>query len=323
MELHLMISITISIIVPIYNVENYLDRCVQSLLSQTYRHIEVILVDDGSPDNCPVMCDKYAELDSRIKVIHKPNGGLSDARNTGLLSASGEYILFVDSYDYIDLDGCAKLIAAIGHHYPDIVVGNAKRIENNSESLIKHRFYTHGKVVTGAQYLKSELGSGTMHMMAVSNLYKRKFILINKMEFKIGLLYEDEQFTPRVFLKAEKVIGTDIVFYNYIIREGSITNGISKVKIAEHVMLNCKELEIIYKKINDDKLRILFMDNLVNKFLDAFQIAALYKKEYSNLVDMRFIKGKAFTKRNKLRVALFYLNKRLYYNINKLSKIMR
>ena len=94
----------ISVIVPIYNVEKYLDRCVDSIINQTYKNLEIILVDDGSPDNCPQMCDDYAKKDSRIKVVHKENGGLSDARNVGMEVATGEYVSFIDSDDYISLD---------------------------------------------------------------------------------------------------------------------------------------------------------------------------------------------------------------------------
>ena len=94
----------ISVIVPIYNVEKYLARCVDSIVNQTYKNLEIILVDDGSPDRCPQMCDDYAEKDSRIKVVHKKNGGLSDARNAGMAVATGEYISFIDSDDWIDLE---------------------------------------------------------------------------------------------------------------------------------------------------------------------------------------------------------------------------
>ena len=94
-------SSVISVIVPIYNVEDYLDRCVDSIINQTYSNLEIILVDDGSPDNCPKMCDDYAKKDSRIKVVHKENGGLSDARNAGMKVATGEYISFIDSDDWI------------------------------------------------------------------------------------------------------------------------------------------------------------------------------------------------------------------------------
>ena len=94
----------ISVIVPVYNVENYLRRCVDSIINQTYKNLEIILVDDGSPDNCPVICDEYAQKDSRIKVIHKENGGLSSARNCGMDMATGEYIGFVDGDDWIESD---------------------------------------------------------------------------------------------------------------------------------------------------------------------------------------------------------------------------
>lgn len=98
----------VSIVVPVYKVEQYLDRCVNSIICQTYKKLEIILVDDGSPDECPKMCEKWAKKDSRVKVIHKKNGGLSDARNKGIDIATGEYLLFVDSDDYLELDACEK-----------------------------------------------------------------------------------------------------------------------------------------------------------------------------------------------------------------------
>lgn len=103
----------ISVIVPIYNVESYLNRCVESIVNQTYQNLEIILVDDGSPDNCPQICDDWARKDSRIKVIHKENGGLSDARNAGMNIATGEYISFIDSDDYVALDFCETMLLVI------------------------------------------------------------------------------------------------------------------------------------------------------------------------------------------------------------------
>ena len=112
-----------SIIVPVYNVEKYLNQCVDSIMNQTYKDIEIILVDDGSPDNCPKMCDEYKEKDSRIKVIHKPNGGLSDARNEGLKVVSGDYIAFIDSDDWIELDAFENFFGAIEKfNHPDVLI---------------------------------------------------------------------------------------------------------------------------------------------------------------------------------------------------------
>ena len=111
----------ISVIVPVYKVEQYLDKCVESIVNQTYRNLEIILVDDGSPDNCPAMCDGWAKRDYRIKVIHKANGGLSDARNAGIEVAQGEYICFVDSDDYLESNYLKELIET-KKKYPDFVV---------------------------------------------------------------------------------------------------------------------------------------------------------------------------------------------------------
>ena len=111
----------ISIIIPVYNVEKYLDRCIDSIINQSLKDIEIILVDDGSPDNCPQLCDEWAKKDSRIKVIHKENAGLGMARNTGMQHATGEYIAFIDSDDYVDLDMYAKLLEKAELHNADIV----------------------------------------------------------------------------------------------------------------------------------------------------------------------------------------------------------
>ena len=100
----------ISVIVPVYKAESYLDRCVESIVNQTYKNLEIILVDDGSPDNSPKMCDDWAKKDERIKVIHKKNGGVSSARNAGINEATGEFVQFVDSDDYIDLSFCEQLV---------------------------------------------------------------------------------------------------------------------------------------------------------------------------------------------------------------------
>lgn len=314
------INCKISIVVPIYNVELYLDKCVSSLINQTYKNIEIILVDDGSPDQCPALCDAYAQKDQRITVVHKENGGLSDARNAGIEKARGEYILFVDSDDYIELDTCEKLYEIITSYEVDIVVGNARKIEKGVCSLMRHTYIPQKDVISGPDYLKLELIKGTMYMAAWLNLYKKSFLVDNKLSFEVGLLHEDEEFTPRAFLKANSVLGTNIVFYNYLIREGSITTSKKKLKNAEHIMKTCRKLEEIYEKIEDEELKALLNDNLVDKFLNTFQTARLYNKEHKKLVNKKFLKNKAYTKRNRFRVILFSLNKVIYYYVNHFFK---
>ena len=126
----------ITIVIPIYKVENYLDKCVKSVINQTYKNLEIILVDDGSPDNCPKKCDEYEKKDTRIKVIHKENGGLSDARNAGIDIAKGKYITFIDSDDYIDSDYVETYYNKIKNCNYDVVVGGYKRVVDDKVKFI-------------------------------------------------------------------------------------------------------------------------------------------------------------------------------------------
>lgn len=223
-----MSSILISIVVPVYKVEKYLERCVDSLIKQTYKNYEIILVDDGSPDNCPQMCDEYAKKYNRINVVHKENGGLSDARNAGVKEAKGEYILFVDSDDWIEESTCEMFAKFVEVRKVDIVAGNAKKIDGEKKTLMSRDEELNNKVVPGKEFLKHQLKSNKMYMAAWLNLYSREFLINNNLEFVKGRLHEDEEFTPRCFLKAQKVIGSNLVFYNYFIREDSITTKKSR-----------------------------------------------------------------------------------------------
>ena len=121
----------VSVVLPIYGVEKYLDRCVTSIVNQTYSNLEIILVDDGSRDNCPQMCDAWAEKDSRIKVVHKANAGLGMARNTGIENATGEYICFFDSDDYVALDTIEKAYALAKKEASDLVIFGLSRVDRN------------------------------------------------------------------------------------------------------------------------------------------------------------------------------------------------
>lgn len=310
----------ISIIVPIYKVEEYIEKCIESLINQTYKNIEIILVDDESPDNCPYICDSYAIKDNRIKVIHKTNGGLSDARNAGIKKSTGDYILFVDADDYINLDTCNSFIKLIENKTPDILVGNAIRIENNTTTYINHDLNTKGKTITGREYLKHEIKNNCMHMAAWMNLYNRDFLEKNNLNFKKDRLHEDEEFTPRAFLAAKEVIGTDITFYNYIIRNGSITKQKDLSKNGEHIIHTCYELSKIYEGIDDIELKNLLNETIAVNYLSAFQMGKLYRKKYKNLINKKFVLKNAYCKKTKIKSYIFALNKYIYFGINKINK---
>ena len=178
-------SKTVSIIVPIYNVEKYIHECVESLISQTYRDIEIILVDDASPDACGQICDEYARKDGRIKVIHKPNGGLSDARNAGIELASGDYLMFVDSDDYIVNDMVEQLIYMTEQSGVEIAACGYTGDEGKLAQGIESEF----SLVTSAEALKYILIEKRINTSASTKLFAKE--LFCDVRFPVGKIYED------------------------------------------------------------------------------------------------------------------------------------
>lgn len=209
----------ISVIVPVYKVEKYLDRCVTSIVNQTYRNIEIILVDDGSPDNCPAMCDDWATKDSRIRVIHKENGGLSDARNAGMAVATGELMGFVDSDDWISPDMYQQLYYNMKKNDSDI---SACGVEMVWEDGTPSRLLTkHGCCVLDAREAMLAIVQETWIQAPVwYKLYKTA--LIRDISFPIGKCHEDVFWSYQAVGAAERVSVTDYVGYYYWQRSDSI-----------------------------------------------------------------------------------------------------
>jgi glycosyltransferase involved in cell wall biosynthesis len=273
-------DVLFSIVVPIYNVEKELPRCIDSILSQTYHNIEILLVDDGSLDKCPQICDEYALKDERIKVFHKTNGGLSDARNAGIAKARGKYILFVDSDDYI-LSTFCETANDIIQRYPqvEIITGNAQLRMDDKIGTYRHTQYAKDKLVTGCSYIKHELAQKTMFTSVCLNIYQREFLFRHDLLFKVGILHEDEEFTPRAFLSAQYVLASGSEWYIYVLREGSISDKKGrKTKHALDMFTTCFELEKVYNKIQDVELQNLLKDQLAQKALSAYHMARLYKE---------------------------------------------
>lgn len=219
----------ISIIVPVYNVEQYLDRCMESILQQTYHRLEIILVDDGSTDSSAAKCDEYAERDSRVKVIHKCNGGLSDARNAGLELVTGDYIGYVDSDDWVEPDMYARMYRACTEHDAQLAVCryfreySVKDFSDAASSLEES-----GKVVplSREELLKIYI-SGDEEYVIYNSVWSKLFSrdLVMGMTFPKGRNSEDIMYTTRAFCKAERAVYLDQCFYHYVLdREGSIMN---------------------------------------------------------------------------------------------------
>lgn len=213
----------ISIIIPVYKVEEFLDSCVKSVVSQSYKNLEIILVDDGSPDNCPRLCDEWVKKDDRIKVIHKKNGGLSSARNTGLEEMSGDYVLFIDSDDSIHSQTCEILLKNLEKNNADISMASYRNVY--SLKGLKEKKYNLNKLKTDI-YENDEIYELIFNkkipliMVAWMKLYKKE--IFKDLKFEEGKLHEDEFIIHKTFNLCKKLVNVNIPLYNYLQRQNSI-----------------------------------------------------------------------------------------------------
>ncbi len=212
----------ISIIVPIYKVEKYLKECVDSILGQTYTNLEIILVDDGSPDGCGSICDEYAMKDPRIRVIHKENGGLSDARNAGLDIASGDYYYFVDSDDMLPAHSIQTMLDFLREHDSDMVIAGFERFHDETGEVF---FSTESEGITTFVYSQEEAYKDFYRdgCQAWAVLYKRK--IHENIRFPKGEINEDEAIIFYILEQCSRVVVTNRVVYSYRCREESITTS--------------------------------------------------------------------------------------------------
>ena len=219
----------VSIIVPVYNVEAYLKKCVDSLLSQDLPRdaYEIILVDDGSTDSCGAMCDAFAAEQGNIRVIHQQNRGLSGARNSGLAVASGEYILFVDSDDFLNPNVLGALVGQMERQNLDILRFNYRNVNMDGEVFEPNKYskpfvdYS-SEVCDGVAFLNERLGFACY---AWQFLVKASLLQKEGNAFKEGIYFEDVEWTPGILLQAGRVASTDTVVYNYLFRTNSIARN--------------------------------------------------------------------------------------------------
>lgn len=254
----------VSIIVPVYKVEQYLKRCMDSVLNQTYKNIEVILVNDGSPDNCPALCDEYAKIDSRVRVIHKENGGLSSARNVALDIMKGDYVFFVDSDDWLALDTLEVLSEYLENDYDMI---SFQRTYLTEEKVVE-KGDKNAKEMDVSQYI-DESFLGRYDFFVTTKIFKAE--VFNNVRFLEGRNYEDLEIIHRLFLNMKKVVGLDYFLYYYWKgNEGAITNTITMKNIQDHY-LSANEIYHASKKYLEDRGK------------DSSNIVAWYKVEMSQL----------------------------------------
>ena len=242
----------ISIIVPVYKVEKYLERCVNSILCQTYRNIEIILVDDGSPDNCGRLCDDYQKLDERIQVIHKENGGLSDARNVAILLAKGEYISFIDSDDWVSPYYVENLYKAISITDADLAIDCFENVFEDKETQSRPAERLIGyECLSSEECLKRMLYQDRVEICAWGKLYRTK--LFQGLRYPVGKLYEDIPVTYEVVKRSKKIAVIENVDYYYFQRADSIQNVKFNVRKMDGVAHCCNMMNAV--KIDFPQLR--------------------------------------------------------------------
>lgn len=314
----------ISVIVPIYKVEKYLSKCIESIIAQEYSNIEIILVDDGSPDNCGKICDDYAIKDNRVKVIHKENGGLSSARNAGIDIAQGEYIGFVDSDDTIEPYMYEKLYNAIYHDKTKLAVCAVNYIYENGEILRKKSV---GKDMTFDFYhAMIEMNSHRIFDMgAWSKLYHRD--LFKDLRFPIGKLSEDYYIMFRIFDRAQTISYVDTACYNYLQRENSITRS---VKINhDHEYAAKEQMDYLDKKHPELKTvgNVAYASSALTVYDFYLKNNVLCSEEKINHFkhvineNMEYIKGATYLSVSKrIQFKLFCLNPVLYNVVFKMYR---
>lgn len=309
----------ISVIVPIYNVEAYLEKCINSIICQSYRNLEIILVNDGSTDNSQKICEEYKKKDSRIKVIHKENGGLSDARNCGLEIATGEYIAFLDSDDWIDEELYSTLYNLIKKYNADISICSFKNVFSEDEKLnrINNEYVYDNIEALNRLYTKE----GTQMVVAWNKLYKRK--ILSNMKFPKGKIHEDAFLIPRLLYNAKRIayIEKELIYYRYT--PNSITNSKFNIKRLDYL----EALDNTNNFFKEKKLDELYLRGVVSEIESmltfALYVQGLEKNEKDNIINEFIIKirekesiiNESINKKTKMKINLFKLSPKLYVNM--------
>ena len=286
----------ISIIVPVYNVEEYLEKCIESLIGQTYKNLEIILVDDGSEDKSGEICDLWKDKDSRIRVIHKQNGGLSDARNSGMDIATGDYIGFIDSDDYINKRVYEILLNNINNYNSDISACSIKKIHKSNEvynSAITNRNIS---IFTAEEALRDLIEEGMLKQTVWNKLYKKS--VIKDIRFEFGKIHEDEFWSYQVFGKSSKIVYTDEGMYYYLQRSGSIMDKPFSIKRLDALEARYNRLNYIIQNYPNLELKskISLFFSCLYQYQYMLKSTNVNEKEYCKYIIKRYIDCISFRK---------------------------
>lgn len=317
-------KVWLSVVIPVYNTEQYLKRCVFSITNQNTNGVQIILVDDGSKDKSGDLCDELSNNHENITVIHQTNQGLSVARNNGLIKAKGEYVLFVDSDDFLEND-CLQIIKSelsISSKCDVYQFNTNKYVERQNIKKQYNKVISLENAIDGKTYLKQTLPLG-LTVTVWSYLYRRDFLIEQNLWFKPGVYHEDEEFTVRVLLKAGSVTTIENTLYDYCIRPSSITTKRNQEKNANDLLENCDILKPIFNSVDDIELRSLLLNKLVSMNLTAFMLGYRTNKSFKSRISTSFLIENAYTRSNRIKSIIYKISPQIFYNCENLFLKLR
>jgi len=310
----------VSIIVPVYNVAEYLDNCIKSITVQTYNNLEIILVNDGSTDNSPRICLEHQKNDSRIRVIDKNNGGLSEARNFGIDIAKGRFLSFVDSDDYIHPEMIEKMVSTMVTKNADIAVFGHFIVSGEDISEVRNNGSTY--VYDTTEALSKILIDEEINSFAWDKLYKKE--LFTNLRYPVGRIFEDTAFTYKVFERAKKVVQTNDAYYYYIRRKNSLSNAINPKKPYHNFLAFFERYKFVTKRLPEltqvcsQKALQHGMSIIDNSIIDTDLKSSLYVEDVIGKISLMLDEVKLESLQSKsLKTKL-----RLYFNSPKIYTIL-
>lgn len=313
--------INVSVIVPVYNVELYVNRCVDSIINQKFKNFEIILIDDGSTDNSGKICDEYAQKYDIIKVFHKKNGGLSSARNCGIDRAKGEYIAFIDSDDFIHHDMLSTLYNNIIKYNTDISMCDFLKVSDEKTNCILDIIKDETTIILSGEEAQYELykENPVEFVVAWNKLYRKK--IFKDLRYEEGRIYEDEFIIHKIFNKIKSIVYVHSRYYYYYIRDNSIVNSKFNIKNLDATYA-LKDRADFYHKIGLEKLSEIADYNYVRRFFydyykaknelkDCKKNLFKLKKDFTVRIN-RLLHNSRYSNKEKLAWMIFIISPTIY-----------
>lgn len=284
--------IKVSIIVPVYNIESYIELCIKSIIKQTYKNLEIIIIDDGSEDRSGIICDEFAKFDSRIKIKHTQNKGLSAARNEGIRISSGEYIMFIDGDDFIELNAIKDIVDIIkDKENVDIIAGKKIKYYNDYKKVSDDFTFDYRQIdgkngIEVLTYFFEEIPSSMW--AAWISIYRREFLINNNLYFTEGITSEDLDLIPRVYICSNNIAAYDTPFYYYRqLRPNSIINTVNSKRFYDIIYIVEKYKLLLKENEYEYEVKKSFLKQLANIYSSYVVILGYLPKEERDEVTNR------------------------------------